>query len=366
MHIIVAIICIGILIFVHELGHFAAARTFGVAVYRFAIGFPPKVFSVTRKGIVYALNLIPLGGYVSIKGFASDDAHNEGLVVVGKSYQEVSLIKKMIIVLAGIAANIIFAYLIFVFLFVKGMAVPMAGIDPDLARHTRNPYVQVSGVVQGAAAHNAGLSFGDRIKSITDRDGNRITPTTQAVFEAFQKAKDKGLMFTLQSSDIDRTVIVVPILQGDGTYKAGLMLETYATVRAPFGKSLTLAAQTTAVTIHDTFAGLGQLVEKLFTKKHANVTVSGPVGIITMTGQLASFGFRYLLSFLAVLSLNLAVLNILPIPPLDGWHAVRAIYKSIFKRDLPALIETIISAIGILLVLALIVYASIGDIKALL
>ncbi len=365
LQIIIAIICIGLLIFIHELGHFFAARAFGVAVYRFAIGFPPKVISFTRKGIVYALNLIPLGGYVSIKGFGADDEANANATAAGTSYQQVSVIKKMVIVLAGIAANVVFAYLVFVFLFAKGIAMPIDSIDSTLAPYSQNPYVQVSSVMKNNPAEIAGLHFGDRVKSIVDMQGNRVSQNTQAVFDAFQRVQTTGLVFTLQSDGTEKSVTIIPELQNDGTYKAGLMLETYATIRVPIMKSLWFALQTTESIIRDTFAGVGQLFEKLFTQKQSNINVSGPVGIIQTTGQQVSYGWQYLLSFLAILSINLAVLNILPLPPLDGWHALKAIYKSVFRRDLPHLIETIISVIGIVLVLALITYATVGDVRAL-
>lgn len=361
MHIIIALLCIGLLIFVHELGHFIVARLCGVQVNRFAIGFPPKLISFTRKGITYALNAIPLGGYVSIKGFGAADEAEDAQDSRGVSFQEVSFIKQICIVLAGIFANVLLAYVIFVGLFLKGFSTPLSQVNENMMPYVQNPYVQIAGVVEKSPAQNAGLQFGDKLISISDARQNRVPLSAEGISNALTKSNGGDLTFEVNRANEKQHFVVTSAKDNEGVYRVGLMLDTYGTVKVNFLQSFKVAAVFTAQNIHQIFSDIGLLFSK---ESRGDLTVSGPIGIIRDTGTLVSYGIQYLLWYLSLLSLNLAVLNILPIPPLDGWHAVKAVYKKITKRNLPVKVESIITAVGVLMVVALLVFATVGDIKS--
>jgi regulator of sigma E protease len=340
------IVVLGVLVFVHEFGHYLAARLVGVHVEAFSIGFGQALTSWTdRKGTVWKLAWIPLGGYVKLHGQERpEDASPERRAawIKGRTFHEKSVARRAIVVVAGPAANFVLAVVLFFALFAA------------LGRPVTLPVV--TEVLPGSAAASAGLSAGDRITAI---DGTAV-PTfdvLQEIVGSHAGAKvtvdfshagaPHHASMTIGSQTVDgRTVGLLGI-------KGGLVEYHPESIGAAAWNGVTETWRVTAETVK----GLGQIISA-----HQGVgELGGPLRIAQLSGEVAALGIASLLSFIAVLSVNLGLINLFPIPILDGGHLVFYLFEALRGRPLPPRAQEYGFRAGLALLVGLMVFATWND-----
>ena len=344
------VIVLGILIFVHELGHFLVAKRAGVTVLRFSLGFGPKIFGITRGATEYRLSLIPLGGYVKMLGEDSEEelspAERAG------SFSGQSVIKRLAIVLAGPLSNFVAAILIFTFLFA------FSGI------HELSP--EIGSVNPGSPAEQAGLQAGDRVLSINGRS----IGTWEDLSESIEELGRNPLNIRVKRADSEIAVTVTPKINevknlfGETIRRPliGIAASENMIVRSvnPLAAGYYALART-----YDLSKLFFLTVVKLIERIVPLDTLGGPILIAQMAGKQAQKGVLDLLNFMALISVNLAVLNLLPIPVLDGGHIFFFLIEAILGRPLSLKKIEIAQKVGLVALLSLMVVVFYNDIMRL-
>lgn len=340
---IVFILILGLLIFVHEAGHFLAARAAGIKVEEFAFGFPPRLWSVVRGGTRYALNLLPLGGYVKLLG---EDGQSDDPRSFGRQKARV----RLAIIVAGVGMNLVLAVVALWIGFMIGM-VPVVS-DPVTLGGVQAPQVMITYVANGSPAAGASLTPGDILTDFTTPEAVRDFTTRQAGQTIQLHIIHHG----------DRVTKSVTLASGTDS-PLGIGLVQLTKVKLDPIQALGAATLETGKTVQATFTFLAKFFVRLFTTGQVAEGVSGPVGIFSVTGQAVALGFSYVLQLLAILSVNLALLNILPFPALDGGRALFVGLEGITRRKVVRdEIEATIHAVGFVLLLILVALVTYRDI----
>ncbi|MFC4770001.1 RIP metalloprotease RseP [Effusibacillus consociatus] len=341
MNIVMALLALGILIFIHELGHFWAARATGVRVEEFAVGFGRPIFRFRRNETVYRLNWIPVGGYVKMLGEDNPEAAN-----APDNFNNRPLAARMLVIVAGVIMNLVGAVVILA-LMINLYGMPTGNLKD----------IYVSNVVPDSVAQKAGIQPNDRLVAI---NGKKIV--TQKDFTNEVQANE-GRPVTIQVLRDSKTLDLqmTPIRQGDKPPMVGISIggtpvyEQYG----GFLQNTKAAIQHTGQLTYLTVDGLAKLVTGQFAFKD----MAGPVGIIKITGEASEAGLSNYLHIMALLSVNLAVLNLVPIPGLDGGRLVFLILEGLRGgKRIPIEKEASINLIGILFLLGLMVIVTFQDV----
>ena len=341
--IIVFIVILGLLIFVHEWGHFLVARLVGIKVEEFAFGFPPRVLAWKRGETEYALNLFPIGGYVRLLG-------EDGKSSDPRAFNRQSVLKRLGVVVAGVAMNLVLAVLVFWVGFTIGM-VPVVS-QPAALGGTQTPQLFVVGVVHNSAAAQIGLLEFDIIQGFGSSDELRT-------YTKSHTGETVPLTIIRNGEEVTKQVS----LGTDESGPLGVYTQQVTKVQLPFFQAGRAAVIETGKTVVATFHFLGDFFKNLIGHGQIAEGVTGPVGIFRITGQTVQLGFTYVLQLLGILSVNLALLNILPIPALDGGRGLFVVLEGIIRRKVVREeIEGTIHAIGFILLLALIALITYRDI----
>lgn len=371
MTIISFVAILSVLVFVHEMGHFLAARKFGAKAEEFGLGFPPRLLgfykSISGKwrftfwnaevtdaaDTVYSLNLIPLGGFVKIKG---EDGENKTDVT---SFAHKPIWQRSIILSAGVLMNVLLAVAIISFNLLVGASQPIEG-QPLRGAIIKDQHIEIDSVSPDSPAAIAGVQSGDRIISINNQE---ISGTENIQNFVADKSGQK-LMYVLQRGDEKITKEITPvILQETQKGGIGITISEMAFVRYPWYLAIFEGIKTTGYYIWLIIVGFYELLARLVSGGGVSADIAGPVGIAVLTGKVASLGIMYLLQFAALLSINLAVINILPIPALDGGRILFLIIEKIKGRPVQQKTEALVHNIGFLLLMGLIVLVTFKDIK---
>lgn len=340
---VVFFIILSILVLIHELGHFLVARFFGVDVEEFGLGLPPRIFGKKIKSTIYSLNWLPIGGFVKLAG---EDDGEQGQQRGKVLFWQKSKKQRAAILSAGVVMNFLLAVGITMFLLTRGVNEPSGK-------------VHIERVADGSPAAEAGLKGNDVIKKIEDKEIK--TPTD--LIEFTKTHAGEIVTLTILREGKEQIVSLVPRVdppagQGPmGVAISDLELRTYTWLEAP-GKALGI----TFVRARDMLGSLGMLVWRLATLQPLQADVAGPIGIAQVTGQAVKFGWLAVLEFTSILSLNLAVLNILPIPALDGGRLAFVFLEKILGRKIKPAFEKSTHQIGMIILFALILLVSIHDI----
>ncbi len=315
---------LGILVFIHELGHYLAARWRGIHVEAFSIGFGPALASWTdRHETVWKLSLLPLGGFVKMHGMALDvgaeRASDRAAIRRGQAFFEKSLASRAIVVAAGPLANFLLAAVLFSGLFaVVGRPVALP-----------NPPAVLGEVASGSSAAEAGLQPGDTIRAIdgapvaTFEDMRRIvagSPGRTLSLLVHRGAADLTVKATIKAKPGDASVGQLGVAVGGETIE-----------RLSPGAAIVAGFERTGAVLWQTLAGLGHII---FTGQGVH-DLAGPIGVVVLSGQVAKLGLAAVVAFTAFLSINLGLVNLLPIPVLDGGHLMFYAAEAIRGRPLP-------------------------------
>jgi regulator of sigma E protease len=348
-----AILVLGFLILVHELGHFLVAKRVGVRVLRFSIGFGPRLFGWRSGETEYQLAAVPLGGYVKMEGEDPDAELDDASRSVSFSHQPVS--RRFAIVFAGPGTNIFFAFVIFCITFIAfGVRTPsneakVGGLSPDM------PAIQ------------SGLQAGDVVQSV---DGQAVA-TWEELSKAIRASQGKTLQLEVARGAERRQIQVTPkevtnkTIFGEEldtkTYLIGIEPGLDVKTVGPID-SVLMAGQQTFVWTETIVLGLG----KMITGKIPTREIGGPIEIVRQAGRQASMGLEFLLMFTAVISINLGVLNLLPIPVLDGGHLLFFGIEALIGRPVEVRYREVAQQVGLFVLIALMLFAFYNDIARVL
>lgn len=339
MNTIITLFALGIVIFIHELGHLLAAKRAGIGVYEFAIGMGPKVFGKEVNGTLYSLRAFPFGGFVKLAGM---DDENEEKIAPELSYKNKSIFDRGLTIAAGAIMNILLGLTIFILIF-SIMGVPI-------------PSSQVQAIFPDSPAAEVGLKVGDKITQI---NGASITDITQDLIPKIQSATGTSITLTINRAGASQTLSITPIesTQSPGTGVIGVQFASKSTRFNPI-KAMGLGVLETVSTIKQVFFSLSILI-----RGEANMgDLAGPVGIIQVASFQLDRGILSFLSWMAVISISLGVVNLFPFPVLDGGHLVFLIVEAIRKKPLKPIIEERINKAGAILLISLMVIIIFNDI----
>ncbi len=354
-----------VLILVHEWGHFIVAKKNGIRVDEFGIGFPPKLFGIKKGETEYTFNLLPIGGFVKIYGENAQDAAEdaEGGEDISRSFVAKSKWAQAAVLIAGVTMNILFAWFLFILVFAIG--VPTA-VDEDAAGPDAR--LIVSNVLAEGPAAVAGLPAGAEIVSLTSGDDSD-TDLTPSSFSDFT-TKHGELTIDYKLGNTVETLVLTPgtgVLESDPERPAvGVALALVETVQTPIHLAVYKGLVTTLSGLKDITIGLSSLLYDTVRGQADFSQVAGPVGIVGLVGDAAEFGFTSLLMFTAFISLNLAVINMLPFPALDGGRLVFVAVESITRRPINPIWVARLNLVGFVLLITLMLLVTYNDILRIL
>ncbi len=377
MSILIFIIVIVALIVVHELGHFIAAKWSGMRVDEFGLGYPPRALLIGKwGGTEYTLNWLPFGGFVKI--FGEDAAveqepplrqGSEGQVGarVGdpRAFGARPRILQAIVLVAGIAMNLLLAYVLITGALIMGT--PRALEESELAG-ARDTQLMVANVLPGSPAELAGLVPGDSIVSAEDGH-NLFSGVDPKAFTEFVANGNDNKTIALSIRHADKTEEIVFARPAAGLISSdpsravlGVEVATVGVVPLSFGAAIVEGARLTWSATVLTAQGLAHFFYGIFTLTANLSQVSGPVGIAGVVGSASAEGFGSLLSIMAIISINLALINLLPIPALDGGRLLFVIIESIIRRPIKASVAQSVNAVGFIALILLMLVVTANDI----
>lgn len=358
------------LVVIHEFGHFVAARRNGVDVEEFGIGFPPRAWGKkTKGGFIFSLNWLPIGGFVKLKGEHDSDTEKG-------SFGAASLKAKVKIMLAGVGMNLLGAFVLFTAVAWIGMPTIIENqftvkSDEHVAKH----HVLVSGVTKGSPAEKAGLKQSDRLIAIEGQKGQREElGSAKAVSAATHIFAGQRVTITYDRDGQQKTT-VAQLLTAEEVAKSkntdspkgylGVAPSDYTITR--YGWSAPVVAvgmmgQMTATT----FQGVGTAIAAVFQGDGAKASsqVSGPLGIVMLLKNGSLLGIEFILTIIGLISLTLAIMNVLPIPALDGGRLfLTLISRGLFKKPLSEEMEERVNGYGFLALIGLVVLITIIDVR---
>lgn len=351
--ILVFLVVLSLLVFVHEFGHFIVAKKSGMTVEEFGFGFPPKLKGWKWRGTEYTINLIPLGGFVHIKG--ESGSHKDQT----DSFSSKPVWKRFLVLIAGVAMNMVLASVLLSIGFLVGLP---SGLDEGVpaGARVRNRELAITTVVAGSPADRVGLKMNDIILTL---DGQAFTSAASARAHIAASGLS-GVLTQFRGEDgfVKNATLVAEDLPTVGIHGVGVGLVSTGLVSFSFPLAVWHGFGAAGRMFVDVLTAFGTLIRNLIVIHNPGGDLAGPVGIAVMTGQAASMGFVYLLQFVAVLSVNLAVVNLLPFPALDGGRIVFVLYEWIRRRPASARLESIVHGLGFVTLMAIILLVTFNDI----
>ena len=336
--VIATIFVFGLLVFVHEFGHFITAKLVGMRVDEFAIGFGPSIWREKRGETLYALRIIPLGGYNKIAGMDPDEEQDE------KSFNSKPILSRMLVIIAGSGMNFLLPIILLFTVFVS------SGID----KASTEPVI--GNIIQDKPAQYAGLLPGDRIVRV---NGSMIEVWPEFVKE-IQESSNKSLAIEFERDGKLSSVNVMPEFDTKVNRVILGVVPQVTHYQPPLFEAMWLALKQTYVISVAMIVGIIQMITGQIA-----ADVAGPIGVAQMAGQVAHLGIIPLLQFTAFLSINLGLINLFPVPVLDGGHVVTLAIEGLRGKPLSKEKVQLIQMIGFSLLILLMLLATFKDITRL-
>jgi regulator of sigma E protease len=377
---------LSVLVLSHEWGHFFTARRNGIGVEEFGFGFPPRLFGIQRlirtlpggvhkrswrviwgakqplppsdpaviAGVIYSFNIIPLGGFVKIKGEngEAEGANDPDSFTSKKAWQ------KALVLTAGVIMNVLVAWV----LLSIGLMIGTPQQTDTLTDVSRvvDRHIEIVDVLAGKPAAAAGIASGDRVVALDALQNPRLSELQNYVNDH----RGQKIKVTIKRGSETLVKEIQPVVYEDtGKGGLGIAIAEIGTVRYPWYQAIYEGGKQTLLFLKEILFGFGALISDLFRGAAVGDQVSGPIGVAVMTGHVAKLGFIYLMQFTAMLSLNLAVLNILPIPALDGGRLLFVIIQKITKKGVAAKYEQIAHVAGFALLMLLVLVITVKDLS---
>ena len=378
--IIVFILVLSVLVFVHEFGHFFTARRLGVKAEEFGFGFPPRAIGLYRntqkkwrlvkgtksaeelsqatdenlrpdpQATIYSLNWLPLGGFVKIKGQDGEDKE------ASDSFASKKIWQRVIILSAGVIMNVILAWGLFSVGYLLGL--PQETSQASSGAIISESAVLVYSVLPNSPAEAAGLEPGDVITAV----GAEAVLGEQSLPELINATQGEEVVLTVERGETNLSIPIAASVDDQGRATIGISIFSTGLVRYPFWQAIGEGAKTTGLMLKEIVVAFGSLIGQLVTGQSVSGQLAGPVGIANITGDAARLGIVYLLQLTALLSLNLAIINIIPFPALDGGRILFLIIEKLRGRPVKQETEAIIHNLGFMLLMVLILLVTYKDI----
>lgn len=372
--VIIFILTLLFLVLIHEFGHFLMAKKFGIKVLEFGFGLPPKIFGRKFGETEYSLNWLPIGGFVRLLG---EDEIDKSILENHRSFAYQHVGKRITVVVAGVAMNFLLAFLLF-YIFLAGqnfkITLPYNGQYNFVgATQKVESFVLIGDVAKGSPAQIAGINPGDRVLNL---NGESITSSNQLI-EKTKALAGQEVEIKLQDQDkTERLVRLTPRKNppaGEGAIGIAFGSMDIATISydTPLQKILSGPIHSYNLIAYS-YVSLGDLVQKSFREeslKPISGAVAGPVGITKIANQILTSEqnpFIPYLGFMALISLNLAVFNLLPIPALDGGRLFFLLVEAITRKRVHPTFERWVHTVGMVVLLALSLLITASDIKKML
>lgn len=352
-----SVITLLILVIIHELGHFLMAKKFGIKVEEFGFGIPPRIFGKKIGETIWSLNWLPLGGFVKLLG---EDETDKKRLDNPHSFAKAHVNNRIIVVVAGVVMNLILAWILFYTVIISQ--------DFKIIYPTPDPIVSVARLEAGFPAGEAGIQIGDRILTIDGRKMENIDEAVSAI-----KAKN-GQPLILRVADLDgnfkKELTVTPKETKEGEKLIGVVFSPIGIkfYQTPLEKTLSGITYSYDLT-RITFVGLGRLIGDVASGniEKASEQVAGPVGLAKIADTFISAGaILPYIWFTGVISLTLAIFNVLPIPALDGGRLFFILIELVFKKKVKAEIEKVIHTVGFAILLTLALLVTYSDVSKLI
>jgi len=361
----VSILVLGFVVFIHELGHFIVAKRAGVFVEEFGFGLPPRIFGKKIGNTIYSVNIFPFGGFVRLYG--EDEIHDEQSVYQGKISRKAFYAqkpwKKFMVLIAGITMNFLLGFMIIWLLFAKGT---QTLVDDSSRSYANDVKVAVLTVVKHSPAQDIGLEQGDAIVMLQSGEYSLYPKRVEDAQSFIQHFAGKEITLTIKRGQTEFAKTAVPrVSPPAGQGALGIELGELGTVKYPFFQAGWYALQNAFQTSIMIFKFAGITFKNIIV--HGTLAnVSGPIGIVSYGKNVISLGLDQILTFIAMISLNLAAVNIWPIPAFDGGRLAFVLWEWITKKPVAIKWENLIHAIGMVALIGLLVLVTIGDIRKLL
>lgn len=418
--IIIFVVILGIIVLFHEIGHFFTAKKMGVDVEEFGFGFPPRIFGLQRLtgkkiekisenekvelditdyqttdgqeiikekitdkiqevdqivpvkkwrfirggqkpknnegltgGTIYSINWIPIGGFVKIRGEQGDGKDDP------KSFASKKIWQRATILSSGVLMNFVLAFIIFSIAF--GFGSPSI-IDNNISKTAiiKGEKIQIVDIVKDSPAEKAELKTGDIVISLDNKQIKDIETFSQYTNEK----KDQEILLKIRRGDKEIEKKLIP-RQQDESSKAviGVWLVKTGLISYPWYQSIWMGIKSTFSVTWQILVAFYEILKNLLISHHVAADIAGPVGIAVLTGQVAKMGFIYILQFMALLSINLAIINFLPFPALDGGRVLFLIIEKIKGKAVNQKIEGVIHNIGFFLLILLVIFITFKDVS---
>ena len=353
MTVLILIIVLGLLIFVHEAGHFFVAKKSGMKVEEFGFGFPPRIFGIKKKETIYSINWIPFGGFVKILG-------EDGGSSDPGSFSSKGLFSRALVLVAGVTMNVIFAMFLLAIVNVGGLRIGLVSGPADSATDVRIHIVQVAA---DSPAAEIGLLTLDSIVSLSNGAQEVFVEEVEDVQKFIDENRGREItMGIMRGDELTLKTIVPRVDPPPGQGATGITLIKTGVVTYPWYEAIWRGAYDGARMTIATAHGYASIIKNLVVNGSPGVEISGPVGIAVLTGQATKTGFNYLLQFIAIISINLAIINIIPFPALDGGRLLFLLIERIKGSPVNKKIEGWINAVGFVALILLMVLITAKDI----
>lgn len=363
MTIVIFIIILAVLILSHELGHFLAAKWSGVKVFEFGIGFPPRLARWKIGETIYSINLIPFGGFVkmlgedAVIGAVQPESPERNFAFKPKSTQALILV-------AGVLANLILAWFLISVGYLTGL--PSSAETAPAGAALSGQKLLITYIEPGSPAQTAGLKVGETIVRLEAADGSRAALEVAGFQQFVNEHQNEVLKLTVREREgkTEKTVAIKPSAEIFSDRAAlGVGLALVGEVRLPPARAFFEGAKSTAVLTSATAVGLYNLVsDALSGRGELLEAITGPVGIVGLVGGAAALGFVHLLVFTAVISINLAIINLIPFPALDGGRLLFLAIEAIKGSPIKPRVAQFANAIGFALLILLMIAVTYNDI----
>lgn len=352
--IVAFIVILSVLVLIHELGHYLVAKKLGIKVEEFGFGFPPRVWGFKKGETLYSINLLPVGGFVKLYG---EDAAGGGSIKgkvqssnakdLKRAFFARPIWQRFLVVIAGVVMNFVLAVILISFVFsTQGVGVPSNN-------------VHITDVLKDSPAAAAGLQKGDTIEYVN----NKKIASNKDFITIINQNEGKTVQLSVKRGDATQNISLTPrkdFPKGQGPVGVGISdteIKKYSWYTAPFYGTIEAFKFSWLI-----LTGLGQMIFSLLIQGKQPQGVAGPVGVAQLTGQAVSYGFTATLWFAALLSINLAVLNVLPIPALDGGRLFFILIEAVTRRKVNPKYEGYAHAAGLIILLGLMALITIFDV----
>jgi regulator of sigma E protease len=345
--VLIFFLILSVLVLVHELGHFIAAKKNGVYVQEFGVGLPPRIFEIKYGETLYSLNLLPFGGFVKVYGETEEQIKGE------KEKRKRAFVykepwQKTLIIAAGVAANFLLGWIILSYLFTQGIPVP-------------TNKVVIEKIIKNSPADIVGLQSNDIIESVVNPNLKLKSPEDLVNLTKKYSSQEITLLISRKNQQI-YTKIIPRKKPPKGEGPLGIVITSFIEKKYPWQQAPIYGL---IESVKITISIIKELVKNLYyflTFHKTEVGVTGPVGIAQITFQAVKLGKNAVLQVLGLLSLNLAVVNIFPFPALDGGRLALVAYEAIFKKKTNPKIEKYLNLVGFAILLSLIMLITINDV----